>query len=172
MAPHSGSACKGSGTAEEIHCELQQLRLPTAPLHGWCLHVPPRHRPTFAWKKFLWVKRKKHKIPSSWHWEGSLPDKAVPYICFLLAVINKHFKAPNNKSDAVHKFSTAENQNVTHVLSGTAKPTAGIAQQTFRASPAQKASFSAQPPGLHLSSTQGNSLLWHHVQAGIHRTGS
>lgn len=158
MAPHSGSACKRSGTAEEIHCELQQLRLPTAPLHGCCLHALPRHRPAFAWKKFLWVKRKKHTIPSGWHWEGSLPDKAVPYICFLLVVINKHFKAPNNKSDAVHKFSTAEKQNITHVLSGTAKPTAGITQQTFRASPAQKASCSVQPPALHPQQYPGKLL--------------
>lgn len=158
MAPHSGAACKGSYTAEENQCELQQLRLPTAPLHGECLHVPPRHRPTFAWKKFLWVKRKKHKIPSGWHWEGSLPDKAVSYFCFSLAVINKHFRAPNNKSDAVHKFSTAEKQNVTHVLCSTAKPTAGIAQQTSRAPPAQKASFSVQPPGLHPQQHPGKLL--------------
>lgn len=71
--------------------------------------VHPRHGLIFAWKKTQ--RQEKHRIPRVWEQEGFPPDKAMPYICFLLAAVNKPFnvfKSTNNKSAAVNKFSTPE----------------------------------------------------------------
>lgn len=104
-------------------CQHQQWEAPAQPRAKVCAPVPqflllshgthpgvqPRHRLIFAQKKTQ--RQEKHKIPWGWEQEGFQPDKAAPYICFLLPAVNKPFnvfKATNNRSAAVNKFSTAE----------------------------------------------------------------
>lgn len=112
---------------ETKHCQHWQWEAPAQP-HGRRLSPgaripPPRPRGSHrgahmcTWDMDWHLHRKKpesqekHKIPRGWEQEGFQPDKSAPNIYILLATVNKPFsvfKSTNNKSAAVHKFSTAE----------------------------------------------------------------